>query len=49
MANVILCRGPTHNLSKFPQFAPNKKVYEHLPDVNFKEMISNDPDIRFIE
>lgn len=25
--NLVLCRGPTHSLSNFPQFAPDKKVY----------------------
>ena len=30
MENVILCRGPTHNLSNFPQFAPDHRVYEYI-------------------
>jgi hypothetical protein len=47
--NVILCRGPTHRFNNFPQFAPDKKVYEYLPETDLYELIKNDPTIKVAE
>ncbi len=41
--NLILCRGPTHQFSNMPQFAPDKKIYEYLPEIDLHELIKNDP------
>ena len=41
--NLILCRGPTHQFSNLPQFAPDKKIYEYLPEIDLNEVIKNDP------
>jgi hypothetical protein len=46
MENVILCRGPTHDLKNFPQFAPDKRVYQS--DVHIPNMIANDPGYQLI-
>ena len=29
--NLLLFRGPTHNLPQFPEFSPDKKIYSLLP------------------
>lgn len=47
--NVVLCRGPTHNFANLPQFAPDKKIYEYLPETDLHELIKNDPSYRITE
>jgi hypothetical protein len=44
--NLILCRGPTHNLSHFPEFAPDKKIYSLLPETNLLELVQKDESIK---
>jgi hypothetical protein len=44
--NVILCRGPTHQFPNLPQFAPDKKIYEYLPETDLYEVIKNDTTIK---
>lgn len=48
MANVILCRGPTHSLSPFPQFAPDKKIYEYLPETDLMELVKKDKSYKVV-
>ena len=47
--NLILCRGPTHNLPQFPEFSPDQKIYSLLPETNLLEMVQKDPSIRVID
>lgn len=47
--NLILVRGPIHNLNNFPQFAPDKKVYSFLSEVNLNEFIKSDPNFVVLE
>jgi hypothetical protein len=46
--NLILCRGPVHEFKQFPQFAPDKRKYSLLPQVDFLDMIKNDKDITIV-
>lgn len=36
--NLYVFRGKTHNFPFLPQFAPDKNIYEGLPEVNLLEM-----------
>lgn len=47
--NLILCRGPTHNLPHFPEFSPDQKIYSMLPETNLLEMVKNDPSIKVVD
>lgn len=47
--NLVLCRGPTHNLKQFPQFAPDKKVYSKLSQIDLLEMLKNSDSIKVVE
>jgi len=49
MENVILVRGPTHNLKNFPEFAPDKRRYSMLPQVNLLELLKNDENVKLID
>lgn len=49
LPNMILCRGPTHSFKQFPQFAPDKKQYSMLPQVDLLEMLKEDDSLRIIE
>jgi hypothetical protein len=44
--NLVLCRGPTHAFPNFPQFAPDKKIYEYLPETDIEQYIKTEPGIR---
>lgn len=47
--NLVLCRGPTHNYNNFPQFAPDNKIYEYLPETDLLEYIKTAEGIRVAE
>ncbi len=47
--NLVLCRGPTHNFAQFPQFAPDKKRYSILPQIDFMEMMEKDKTLKVVE
>lgn len=49
MENVILCRGPLHNLKYFPEFAPDKKRYSLLPQVNLIEALKKDDSLQVVQ
>lgn len=34
MENLKIFRGPTHDFAHLPQFAPDRNIYEYLPESN---------------
>lgn len=46
LENLVLCRGPTHNYSNFPQFSPDKRIYDYLPETDIYEMVKNDASMK---
>ncbi len=46
MENVKIFRGPTHTLSHLPQFAPDRNIYEYLPESNMQEFIRLSSDVK---
>lgn len=47
--NLVLCRGPTHGYNNFPQFAPDNKIYEYLPETDLMEYIRTADGIKVAE
>lgn len=41
-------RGKTHSFHFLPQFAPDKNIYEGLPEVDFVDMIKNSKDLKVV-
>lgn len=48
MENVKIFRGPTHSISHLPQFAPDKNIYEYLPEANLEEYIRLNPEVKVL-
>lgn len=49
MENVKIFRGPTHTISHLPQFAPDRNIYEYLPEANLQEYIRLNPNVKVVE
>lgn len=49
MENVKIFRGPTHEIAHLPQFAPDKNIYEYLPEANLQEYIRLNPEVKVVE
>lgn len=49
MKNVHIFRGPTHNFSKLPQFAPDINIYEGLPEIDILEEIKKNPQAKLVD
>lgn len=37
MENIKIYRGPTHDIPHLPQFAPDRSIYDVLPEINLLE------------
>lgn len=46
--NLMIFRGPTHNLPQFPEFAPDKKIYSLLPETNLLELVQKDETLKVL-
>ena len=46
--NLYVYRGKTHSFPFLPQFAPDKNIYEGLPEVDFVDMVKNAPDLEVL-
>lgn len=48
MNRVHIFRGPTHSFKFLPQFAPDRNIYEALPEMDLNETVKNDPGAKII-
>ncbi len=48
LENVKIFRGPTHDLPHLPQFAPDRNIYEYLPQANLEEFIKLNAGVKLV-
>ena len=48
LENVKIYRGPTHDIPNLPQFAPDRNIYEYLPESNLDMLIKTTPGVKII-
>lgn len=49
LENLKIFRGPTHDIPHLPQFAPDKNIYEYLPEANLEEYIRMNTEVKLFK